>query len=291
MPSGVIYTYGNCQIKQIATYLRLLPDVNTRYPIIEYFYVLDDVAKLDESKLSKAEVFIYQHTSIEALRGTDDLKARSNSDFIVKTVLPKDCLVISIPSVYSSILFPNAMSTGEARIGFQEHVPPEIFPNYAFSRRLHHLLSVHTNPSVIVEQMCAENAYSSTELQKNEAQNYQNLRTREEKNQVDIPLAEYIRQHFRHKRLLLTTNHPTKYLFDYLLNEVLWRMRLPRSTIALDMEDGMLRLGRSPILPCVIKEFALDMTHPSYADQEIWVDNLMFPSYDAYVRYLATLVK
>lgn len=290
MTSGIIYAYGNCQVKQIALYLQYIPQVVARYPTILYFYVLDDVAKLDRKKLAQAEVFIYQHTSLDALRGQEDLKPISTSDYITNSLLPKDCLAISIPSVYSSILFPNAMSTNEARQGFPDHVPPEVFPNYAFSRRLHHMLLQKADTHTIKSTMCDENAYSTVELQKNEVQNFENLRARETKNQVTIPLAEFIRSNFRQKRLLLTTNHPTKYLFDHLLNEILQRMQMPPSTIALDMDDQLEKLGKLPILPCVTKAFGLDVSHPSYADQQIWVDNVELPTYHAYVQYLKELL-
>lgn len=290
--SGIIYCYGNCQLKSIAMYLRHIPLVSERYPIIEYFYVLDDVIKLDREKLVKAEVFIYQHTTAKAMVGTCEMaKERATSEYLVEHVLPKNCLSISIPSVYSSILFPNVMTTKEAQTGFPSHVPAEVFPNYTFNRRLHDMLRGHKETKFIVNSMLDPNAYSITELKRNEQQNYDNLRKREIDNKVTIPLAEYIRATFRKKRLLLTTNHPSSLFFDHLLNEVLKRMQLPPSSIALELEDPMVKLGKAPLLPCVIEHLQLDMTHPSYADDEIWACNQSFKTYTAYVDHLKSLLR
>ncbi len=289
--SGIIYAYGNCQLKAIAMYLRNIPYVIERYPHIEYFYVLDDVAALNKEKLAQAEVFIYQHTTTKAMHGGKSEKDRieATSGFITQHLLPKDCLLISIPSVYSSIYFPNVMTTTEAHTGFADQVPHEVFPNYTFNRRLHGMLIDNVDAKSIVQQMCDENIYSKEELIRNEHQNYLNLRKRENDNKVTIPLADFIRLNFRRKRLLLTTNHPSKYFFDHLLNEILKLMHVPLSTIALDMEDSMLKLGTAPLLPCVVKHLQLHIEHPSYASQEIWVNNHRCDTYAAYIDYLIHL--
>lgn len=290
--SGIIYTYGNCQLKSIAMYLKNIPDVKERYPLIEYFYVLNDVAQLDKVKLAQTEIFIYQHTTAKTMQGgkSENERVQATSEYITQHLLPKDCLLISIPSVYSSIYFPNVMTTTEAHAGFPASVPAEVFPNYTVNRRMHGLLLNRVDAKNIADQMCDENAYSKIDLERNEQQNYNNLRKREIDNQVTIPLADYIRANLRKKRLLLTTNHPSCYFFDYLLNEILKLMNQAPSTIALDMEDPMLKLGKAPLLPCVIKHLQLDMTHPSFANQEIWVNNHCCQTMVEYVEYLGTLL-
>jgi len=287
----VIYCYGNCQLKSIAAYLRAIPEVVERYPTIEYFYVLDDVSRLNREKLARAKVFLYQHTTVRALVGsTEETRLQSTSEYIVDHILPKDCVSISVPSVYSSILFPNAMSTSEAQVGFPDTVSADHFPNYAFSRRLHQMLLDRIEVNEIVSRMCNEDAYSVAELERNEQQNYENLRKREIDNNVTIPLAQYIRDNFRNHRLLHSTNHPTRLFFDYLLNEILKLMKCSPSSIALDMEDPMTTLARLPVLPCVVKHLQLDMSHSSYADTDIWVLGRSFASYKEYVVYLAGLL-
>lgn len=290
-PSGIIYTYGNCQLKSIAMYLRKIPAIQQRYPVIEYFYVLDSVTKLDREKLAQAEIFLYQHTTAKAMQGdSEEAKTQATSEYLVEHVLPKDCLLISIPSVYSSIYFPNVMTTTEAHQGFPVAIPAEVFPNYTVNRRLHQMLLDEVETSIIVAKMCDENAYSYTEMRRNEQQNYDNLRKREMDNKITIPLADYIRNNIQKKRLFWSTNHPSNYFFDYLLNEILKRMKFPSSSIALEMEDPMIKLAKAPILPCVINHLQLDMTHPSYLDTEIWVFNRSLQSYTEYVEYMKSLL-
>lgn len=288
---NTIYLYGNCQLKTIATYLKNIPFVIERFPRIEYFYILDPIQKLDKALLAQTSVFIFQHTTARALVGLNETeKEKATSDYITQHILPESCQCISIPSVYSSILFPNCMSTREARVGFPESVPDEVFPNYTFSRRLHKLLLDRKSVSSIVKEMCDENAYLIADLEKNEIQNYENLRKREIENKVTIPLSSFIRSHFRKERLMLTTNHPTRIFFHYVLNEILKLMSLPPSDIALELPDTMIEYGKAPILPSVLKHLQLDTSHISFKEDEIWVFKQRFETYEDYVRYLTNLM-
>lgn len=290
--TGVIYLYGNCQLKSIAMYLKAIPKIKERFPIIDYFYVLSNTTNLSTDLLQKASVFIYQHTASSALKGnTPEEKEKASSDYIVNHVLPKDCIIISVPSVYSSILFPNSMTTTEAQVGFVKDIAPEFFPNYTFNRKLHLLMTERKKSiSEIADIMTDPECYTKAELERNEQSNYDNLKKREIDNNVTIPLSDFIRSNFRQMRLLHTTNHPTPELFHYLLNQVLAILGEDSSNVCFELADPMIKTGRAPILPCVTKYLALDTSHPSYKDTSIWCCNRLLDTYEHYVKYFSFLL-
>lgn len=287
-----LFLLGNCQAKALCEYLQNTPTVTTVFPEISYNYILDEVETWNAHAIDHADVFIYQHASAETLRSKDTsiVKANWTPAVIADRLQSKGRVTISFPSIYFAPYFPFAVSTQQAKSMFRTDVPSEAFPNWTMSQKLLDLVAQGHSEEEIVKQVTATDFISATELDAWVQKTFSNLKQREVINDVTIPLAEWLLQHWKRRRLMHITNHPTKYVFVYLLDRL--RQVLQSHQIDLPQEvvntplcsvDQMEKSGAPPILPCVLQHFGLN--DPSFGNAKIWIHGQEKKDWLEYVRF------
>ena len=287
-----LFLLGNCQAKALCEYLQHTPAVTKAFSNISYNYILDEVETWDAYAIEHTDVFIYQHTSAQTLRSKDTsiVKADWTPTAIAERLQNKGCVTISFPSIYFAPYFPFAVSTQQAKSSFRTDVASEAFPNWTISQKFLDLIAQGHSEQEIVKKVMATDFISAEELDAWVQKTFSNLKQREVINGVTIPLAEWLLQHWKQKRLMHITNHPTKHVFVYLLDrlrQVLqsYQIDLPQEVVSTPLcyVDQMEKSGAPPILPCVLQHFGL--SDSSFKHAKIWIHGQEMKDWLEYVRF------
>lgn len=271
-----IFLYGNCLVKIIAEYIR--EATGDQYNI-QTFYIMDSVGTFNMKALEQCNIFIYQHVSEKALhnQGYSEINTSDFSSENLLKLVPKSCIKISFPSVYFTAYFPKNIS----QVDFPKEFPYDLkkyVPNYCFDKTLFQLLLKQESVENIVKVIMDPSLYSEKEIKKNLLNTYTNLKEREEYNKVDIPLSDYIFTNCSSTRLCMTTNHPSKEIFQIILQEISKLTDIDISCLDFS-EDKMEKVGRPPILPSVSTFFGLVDNPPFYSLSH------KFDSIEEYVQF------
>ena len=289
----------NCFGKVLKEYLLEIPAFSEQYEIHTY-YMMDCVSKIDLDKVSVCDLFLYQHVGENALKFVNNplnLDVKSYTPIsLIRDVLPSDCIKISIPSPYFSGYFVNG--TNEHAIKTLIDLPSSLrdyFPNYCFNADLLNMLIKRESLEYMLTFLSDPELYSKERVLSNLTNTVKNLRLREVENAIDIPMSDFIEENYQKKRLFHTTNHPTKHMFQYVINKI-----LPIIGMDLCIElsvDKMTKVGRVPILPCVSKHLRLpcaDADADAYAnvvdfDGPYFIQGKPVDSLEAYISFYQSL--
>jgi hypothetical protein len=116
-----------------------------------------------------------------------------------------------------------------------------------------------------------------------------NLNKREKSNKVDVPVHDYIRENFSRVRLFHTTNHPTKYLYAYILPFLCDFLNIPVID-AKNLSDKVENDMRMFILPCVHKHYQIDMSHESFSNNDCVIKGIKMKP-DEYLSMLNSFTR
>jgi len=290
------YIYMNCFGKVLRDYLLEIPDFASAYTTT-VFYVMDSVTTVDIDLIKVCDLFLYQDISAVALKSTDpntDL-TQYTTDYIVSCLLSHGCRKISVPSVYFSGYFYDGIPQSK----LPEHIKSQktlsgkpcadYFPNYCFNAQLLRLAMEPGIPALqIVRTLSNPALYDKSLVLKNLETTLNNLKERETRNKVDIPLTEFIRTNFRKKRLFHTTNHPTIVIFEHVINRIFELLGLTTRTTL--NKDLMERQARVPILPCVLEALGIP-EHTNTFGGPFYVQTKKIDTFEDYVGEYVTILK
>lgn len=284
---------GNCQAKALYEYFLNTLEIRCFFDPIIYHYILDDLSTWDLDQIHASDVFIYQDAQIDTLFCGDNRidKTRFIPAHIAKLIESRGGLSISFPSIYFSAYFPQAVSSSMARKGFDSNTPVECFPNWTMSAPFLDLIHGNDSRESIIERVRSKDFIHPDVLFEGWEKTYKNLRMREEKNNVSIQVADWMRANWKKERLMHITNHPTKSVFKYLMNCICdlfdrHRIRYPKhlTCIVDEMDDTMVKCGSAPILPCVMQHCN------AFEDVGFgWINGHRIDNWDQYIEFYRTL--
>jgi hypothetical protein len=271
----ICYIYANCFGKVLKDYLENISDFNYE---IKVFYMMDCISTIDINKIKICDLFIYQHMTTNALTNkTKELCTNNfNTNEIVK-LLPIYCVQISISSPYYSGYFVNGITQDKLKnvnkIDSKHYI---YFPNYCFNSILLVMLINNKSTDEILQVLNNPKLYSKEFIINNAINSLNELKKREVTNNVDIRLSIYIESNFTEYRLFHTTNHPSKYIFNFVIGEIFKKINLSLPNI-LNEKDLMETNQKAPILQCIINTFNLNENEfgPPYYIQGNKVDTLL----------------
>jgi hypothetical protein len=281
----------NCFGKVLCEYLEDIPAFSEQYDIYLY-YVMDCVSKIDLEKLKICDLFLYQHVSATALKchnqSVNHLDAHNLTpeSLMSNGVLPKNCINISIPSPYFSAYFTN--STHEHAIKALIDLPASMrdyFPNYCFSADLLNMLIKNDSLENMIKYLNDPNLFSKEQVLRNSENSLNQLRMREVANNVNVPMSDFIEENYQKKRLFHTTNHPTKHMFQFVINKIFAIIGIDHC-VELSV-DKMTRVGRVPILPCVYNH--LGLTNSTEFNGPYFVQGKQVDSLEEYIAFYQSL--
>jgi hypothetical protein len=272
MPS--IFFYGNCQIKAISEYLRKVPEVK----VTGVFYVEDCVCKLDMEKLLSSDFLVFQHCSCRALKdlyghGYKDLSTFATQHLLKLTELT-NTEHISIPSIYFNPYWPDQYLTLDRSV--LNRVPKQWYkylPNYTFDGNL--LLEMLDLQDEIVA--CKNDPKKSMES------SFAELKRREYELSVILPISDFLKSNYRSQRIMHTTNHPARAVFENLVQRM-----LPLLGIDADLElteDFLLTDQRPPIADSVRSNLCLEFEESG----PYFVNGQKMQDFAAYLNFYKSL--
>jgi len=251
-----ILVYGNCQCKVIADYLSEQPAL--KHSKINYFFVTHPIEMLNLEFVDKVDVFIYQHVKAESLVSRNpklNLEGYTPEGLIRR--MKPFVQTISIPSIYFSELYPDTYSTDEIIQKLPPFIKVDWFFNHTFNKKVFDAIHQGKTTRDIKSYFLDPHLYTDEYLDYHSRMSFGNLKTREDQNKVDISVSEFLIKHFKKKRLTWTTNHPTKFVFNYIIHEILKLLELPPDETLLDRPDK-LDQDIFPILACMRRYLDLD---------------------------------
>lgn len=259
-----ILVYGNCQCKVISDYLSEQPFFKSSS--LKYFFVTHPVEMLDLDFVEKVDIFIYQHVKEKSLRSQypkTSLRHYTPEGLISR--MKPSVKSISIPSIYFSALYPNSYSVDEMLPRIPKGVKIDWFFNHTFNKKVFDALEENQPIHKIEEILSDPDLYTDEFIEDSIRKSILSLVWRERENKVDIPIADFLERNYKKKQLSWTTNHPTKFVFNYIIQELLKLLDLPPDETLLSRPDK-LDQDIYPIFSCVRKYLCLDPEEfPSHA--------------------------
>lgn len=225
--------YGNCHIRPIRKYLMASPSFQASYEMVEVppVHECDRETGLGQELLRTCDLFIYQ-------RVKDSFGPFLSTDYLLQQ-LPESCIRISFGNAYFGAFYPH-LSTDPT------------FP-YGDSNVLRFIQEGKSKQEILA-LLTDEHFYSYDEVQAAASASIEELRRRELA--IDIPIADYIAEHYRSLPLFCTHNHPTHYIFRYLAKQMLAALDLPKGEIESVIWDDFSDQTH-PIYPSIIKHLGL----------------------------------
>lgn len=272
-----IFYYGNCQLAALSKYI----DSIYKHEI-KIFYVLKNVSEIEklENWLMDCDVFIYQNVKSDALIG-NNVENFTSDNLIKKFKFNK---TICVPSIYFSGYFPEPISL-QFPIFKNNNKLLELLPNYTIGYKMWAILNLQLKSVDIFSIISKDDFIHNQVLKDNFINSLYELRIREKNNNVDIIVSDFIEFNYHKSRLFHTTNHPSKYLFIFIVNEILKLLKLEdliQDNFDFDVMETEKKIF---ILPCVKKFFQLE--HISFHDDTCFIKQKQFTP----IEYIESIIK
>lgn len=253
--------YGNCHIRAIRDYLLASPSFRSQFRMMTLppVHECNKETGLDPLLLGQCDVFIYQPVK-------DSFGPYLATDYILQR-LPDSCLRISFGNAYFSAQYPQLMNEDGFPYG---------------DRNVRQLLAAGKSKDEIISLLSDVQFYSYEEVQSFLSASLKELRRREV--HIDIPVADFIANHFQDHPLFCTINHPNHFICRYLAGQMLERLGISSHEIATVIFDHF-HDQRHPIYPSVRQHLGLKYP-PSFTlgGQPATFDQYL----SAYIDYLYT---
>ena len=197
-----IVIYSNCQADAIITLLK--KKIKGTYHHIENFKYLNNSKNLPFEKLKKADLFIFQFTKKEHGICSTDINSEEN----IFNYLKKECLKIGIPSMYQSAFWPILPS-------YDSPCGHEIIKE--FKKKKYSFEKIYEFYDIKQINFKLKERFNKCEKHTKDIETYYLENT----NLTIIPITPFIRNNYKKYKLFLTNNHPSIYIFFYIVNEII----------------------------------------------------------------------
>lgn len=248
--------YGNCQTEIIANMLEYNTEFHNRYVLLRVpqIHLYRDEEQIQQifyqnAIMQKIDLFIYQN-----VKESNRFSAWLGVNNIMKQ-MSNNCKRLCIHNIYFDGYFIQYDADDNRYFNNMNH---KDFP-YT-DGIVHGLIKDKKNIDEILKLINDTELMPRNEILAKCQESIDNLRQRE--NNVDIPIVDYIEEHYRKEQLFYTYNHPkSKVIYEYAkrILETLGINRIDEFTEEeLNFEFGTLRVNNFPIFPCVIEALGLE---------------------------------
>jgi hypothetical protein len=216
--------YGNCQGMVFAAFLNNNPTFRKffRYIPLSPCNQITDVEIDDfiEKQIKKVDLFIYVPVG-------DDYRNnyKFSSNFFISH-LRTDCAKIVFPSLYYHVYDPQ-MTYLEDENGERIHIPHDYHDKMLIKTFIENRLL--TNEEIFHKYLTFINNhenFNKEEILNTVKSNYKELKRREDllekdkRNNLVIKVADFINENYQNKRLFYSLNHPSKYLYLFMREQL-----------------------------------------------------------------------
>lgn len=206
--------YGNCQMKAIENSLSTNNQFSKKYTFSKnippvYLLTSDNFIEV-KNILKNTDIFIYQTISNHGKYAT------YSTDKLLKILSPNS-IKICLPDIYFTGFHPGSTYAFTSN-NFATAILPPTYHDLSIMKLFMENISKEDTLSLIKK----ENFFSQEEIERNFKESMNELKLREDYNQVDIKISSFIEQHkFSGIKLFYTFNHPTDFIIKYLSIQIL----------------------------------------------------------------------
>ena len=243
--------YGNCQLDNICSQLNASEKFNNLYEYVPvkavYLLQKNDLTNIKKA-FSDIDVLFYQGVGQNFKNGSE-----FSSDNIL-TYLKKDCKKILISSLFFNVYFPDfheiiikdrGVLTTPLMGSFHDL---NILNAYVNNISSSEFANIYTN----------KNYYDKKYCQKLLLDSYKSLQERENKNNVDIRISDFIHENLNKQKLFNCSNHPKPPVIQYVIDNILHQLDLHFEIKAI---KSSLDLLESPTHPSIHQNLGLGYEH------------------------------
>lgn len=236
--------FANCQSGAVARTMMENEEFSSRY---QWSHIAP-VQNLREShvgevltKVREADLLIYQPVS-EAPKRPREM----TSDYLLG-LAKEDCEAISFPSIYFDGYFPHLQTlNGTVSVLNLVH---DYFIVYA--------CAVGLSKEQCYSLINREDLYPEKLSRQLVDKSLQQLRDRESKEGIDIPVSDFIEANYKRKKLFNQFNHPKRDLFKYISESILSKIGIEDHTVNTD-GDSHLDMIMTPVYRSTHKNLRLE---------------------------------
>lgn len=239
--------YGNCQIVAMKSLLSQNPRFTASYQFVELnpvFLLTSDDASYLEKLVSEVDVFIHQPVS-------EQYKGKQLATTYLTSLLKEGAKAISFPVSYFTGYNPEM-------VYLKDKAGTVVSQPFAYHDR--NILTFYSQGKTVQETLNIIQSEDFGELnyfQNNLEQTLLNLSAREQEQEIDIKISEFIKSHFNQYRLFHTFDHPSVAIVAFITQSIL-------SLLSLEFNDN--------------SNF--------FFNQPEMLDDYSFPIYPSLARYL-----
>ena len=242
---GKFTIYGNCQIYALLQTLLEYKDFKENFDYIPLKAVQDlrlaDVGYVVKA-IEKSDLIIYQHVSkYYGIRALSTARILSHAKI--------NSIPISFPSLYFDGYFPHlAMLPGRKSVLLDTVHDYVIMYGYLMG----------LEQQEIIEVIQSEDFYSEELSNRLLKKSINDLIKREESNNVDIKISDYIKKNYRFQKLFNHFNHPRRPIFEYITFQILDILGMAKNKyLHYDGQEGYLDAMSTPIYRSTYNNLAL----------------------------------
>lgn len=253
--------YGSCQAEALAVILNSNPTFKLEYeyvPIKAAFMIKAEEINTLHEILRDLDLFIYQ-----PIISYDE---RLTTKYLTKNILKEQCVKIIYPYMHFTGYHPQIVyiknPNGPGNLsGFSEYHDINLIEWFLFKKT--------ENVFDLIQNIRNPNFYDKNFLLKCVKINIDNFKKREKDDQQGyyITISDFVQNNYTKKRLFHTINHPSKYLFHYLVEQIFNYLK-----IAVIFDDSIDKLSKGDIFPIyksVINNLELGFNNVDVVDNYI----------------------
>lgn len=246
-----IFFFGNCQLGAIKRKLSL--DLNN-YEIYHEVCHLTTLNKIEFTNIiNQSNIIITQNIS-DGYRGFDYL----NLNYILSH--SNDKIIIVIPSCYFNFYYPDLKYIGKP--GDRLHNPNDyhhqyMVDNYKNNGGIQNYIDNYVNnPNLICKEELLSNAKDSIQELKNRKK-LLDEKLKDKNNVFTLCISNFIEQNYRDKLLFYSFNHPTKYVFEFICENIINLLEIDNT---IDYNIDPLGYHKSILYKCIQPLVNFDIT-------------------------------
>jgi hypothetical protein len=249
--------FGNCQMHIIKEMLKTTKFVNLYDCDLfsSHMNTCNDLEKIYKKLNIYSIIFIQPHNNYR-----NNIKYNINS--IVKYV-NKDCKIIIIPSCYFNFYYPFlTYAYYEKEIlkkpsDYHDKNLIDLYHNNIKNIKNEYIKLINDIELLTIEKMNEMANNSIDEMEKRE-EKFKNEDYIIRLDYIFITISNFIKENYKEKLLFYSMNHPTYYLFEYLVNEILKKINLNEYVDTFDFMDPLDNL-HPPLYKCLEKVVNFDL--------------------------------
>ncbi len=252
----VALIYGNCQIDIMANMMEYNEEFRRRYILLRVppVHLYKDEAHIEKVLYSDEIMKLVDLFIFQCVREDNRYSAKLGTAHIAEG-MGKGCRKVCIHNLYFDGYFIQ-YDSDEGK--YLKNMDEKSFPYTDVIVDM--LLEDKKGTEEIIQLISKDDFVPKEKIETRCRKSIENLCAREKL--VDVPIVDYIREHYKREQLFYTHNHPKNIVIYEYVKRILRVLEIDCvdefTEEELNLEFGTLRINNFPVYPCVVKALGLE---------------------------------